>query len=233
MFSSPGRPSSAPTPSSRTAPSRSRSPAADPGTAATARASGESPRPHGGGDRRIRPGRPEGTGRHPRAHNPVQRHPHRAAQAGAVSWMADPHGQRQSFTWWSGTTATPDTENPRLDPRDHGGRAILPITDGRGWPRRPALGAIHPPHGGSSAPPPSLTVTICLTCGQPILQPAGQPPTPGTQTLPAGSSRQALAERIGWRYLQTAVSQLQTDPYRALDLVRSRWHPPHELSGAG
>ena len=102
---------------------------------------------------------------------------------------------------------------------------MLRITDGRGWSRRPALGATHTPHGGSSAPPPFLTVTICLTCGQPILQAARQQPTPGTQPLPAGSSRQALAERIGWRYLQTAVSQLQTDPYRALDLVRTHWHP--------
>ena len=226
MFSSPGRPSSAPTPSSRTVPSRSRSPAADPGTATTDRTAGESARLHGGGERRLRPGRPDGTGRHPRDHTPIHRHPQRATQAGAVSWMTDPHRQRQSFTWWSGTTATSETENSRIDPRDLSGRALLPITDGRGWPRRPGIGATLPPQGGGSSPAPPLTVTICLTCGQPILQAAGQPSIPGTQPLPAGSSRRALAERIGWRYLQTAVDQLQTDPYRALDIARTHWHPP-------
>ena len=238
MFSSPGRPSSAPTPSSRqdyteTAPSRSRSPATDSGPTSAARASGAPPHNLSGSERRTRPGRPEGKGRHPRAHNPGQRHPPQAAQAGSAAWTADPQGQRQSFTWWAGTSMTPETGNHRHDPRDHRGQAILPITDGRGWPVRPARGALHPLREGSSAPPSSLTLTICLTCGQPILQPAGQPPTPGTQPLPMGSSRQALAERIRWRYLQRAIGQLQTDPCRALDLVRSRWHQPHELSGAG
>ena len=238
MFSSPGRPSSAPTPSSRqdyneTAPSRSRSPATDSGPTSAARASGTPPHTRSGTERRTRLGRPEGKGRHPRAHTPGSRLPPQAAQAGLAAWSADPQGQRQSFTWWAGASMTPGTGPHHHDPRDHRDQAILPITDGRGWPRRPTRGALHPPHGGSSAPPSSLTLTICLTCGQPILQPAGQPPTPGTQTLPMGSSRQALAERIGWRYLQTAIGQLQTGPHRALALARSRWHPPHELSGAG
>ena len=238
MFSSPGRPSSAPTPSSRpdyneTAPSRSRSPAMDSGPTSGAQASGTPPHTRSGNERRTRLGRPEGKGRHPRTYTPESRLPHRAAQAGLAAWSADPQGQRQSFTWWAGASMTPGTGPHPHDPRDHRDQAILPITDGRGWPERPVRGALHPRSGVSSAPPSSLTLTICLTCGQPILQPAGQPPTPGTQPLPMGSSRQALAERIGWRYLQTALRQMQTDPCRALDLVRSRWHQPHELSGAG
>ena len=238
MFSSPGRPSSAPTPSSRqdyneTAPSRSRSPATDSGPTSAARASGTPPHTRSGTERRTRLGRPEGKGRHPRAHTPGSRLPPQAAQAGLAAWSADPQGQRQSFTWWAGASMTPGTGSHHHDPRDHRDQAILPITDGRGWPERSVRGALHPRSGVSSAPPSSLTLTICLTCGQPILQPAGQPPTPGTQPFPLGSSRQALAERIGWRYLQTAIGQLQTDPCRALDLMRARWHPPHELSGAG
>ena len=238
MFSSPGRPSSAPTPSSRpeyneTAPSRSRSPATDSGPTSAARASGTPPHTRSGTERRTRLGRPEGKGRHPRAHTPGSRLPPQAAQAGLAAWSADPQGQRQSFTWWAGASMTPGTGPHHHDPRDHRDQAILPITDGRGWPERTLQGALHPGSGASSAPPSSLTLTICLTCGQPILQPAGHPPTPGTQPLPLGSSRQALAERIGWRYFQTALSQMQTDPRRALDLVRSRWQQPHELSGAG
>ena len=238
MLSSPGRPSSAPTPSSRpdyneTAPSRSRSPAMDSGPTSGAQASGAPLHTRSGIERRTRLGRPEGKGRHPRAYTPESRLPHRAAQAGLAAWSADPQGQRQSFTWWAGASMTPGTGPHPHDPRDHRDQAILPITDGRGWPERPVRGALHPRSGVSSAPPSSLTLTICLTCGQPILQPAGQPPTPGTQPLPMGSSRQALAERIGWRYFQTALRQMQTDPFRALDLVGSRWHQPHELSGAG
>ena len=165
MFSSPGRPSSAPTPSSRpdyneTAPSRSRSPATDSGPTSAARASGTPPHTRSGTERRTRLGRPEGKGRHPRAHTPGSRLPPQAAQAGLAAWSADPQGQRQSFTWWAGASMTPGTGIHHHDLRDHRGQTILPITDGRGWPRRPALGAIHHPHGGSSAPPPSLTVTI-------------------------------------------------------------------------
>ena len=231
MFSSPGRPSSAPTPSSRpdyneTAPSRSRSPAMDSGPTSGAQASGAPLHTRSGIERRTRLGRPEGKGRHPRAYTPESRLPHRAAQAGLAAWSADPQGQRQSFTWWAGASMTPGTGPHPHDPRDHRDQAILPITDGRGWPERTLQGALHPGSGASSAPPSSLTLTICLTCGQPILQAAGQPSIPGTQPLPAGSSRRALAERIGWRYLQTAVDQLQTDTYRALDIARTHWHPP-------
>ena len=212
MFSSPGRPSSAPTPSSRqdyneTAPSRSRSPATDSGPTSAARASGAPPHNLSGSERRTRPGRPEGKGRHPRAHNPGPRLPPQAALAGPVAWSADPQGQRQSFTWWAGASMTPGTGPHHHDPRDHRDQAILPITDGRGWPVRPARGALHPMRGGSSAPPSSLTLTICLTCGQPILQPAGQPPTPGTQPLPMGSSRQVwLSGSDGGTYKQQSAS---------------------------
>ena len=238
MLSSPGRPSSAPTPSSRidyteTAPSRSRSPARDPGQTPGAHTSGTPPHTRSGNERRPRLGRPAGMGRHPRAYTPEPRPPHRAAQAGLAAWPTDPQGQRQSFTWWAGASMTPGDGPPPHDPRGHRAQAILPITEGRGWPERTLRGALDPRSGPSSVPPSSLTLTICLTCGQPILQPAGHPMTPGTQPLPVGSSRQALAERIGWRYFQTALSQMQTDPRRTLDLVRSRWLHPHGLSGAG
>ena len=238
MLSSPGRPSSAPTPSSRldyteTAPSRSRSPARDPGQTLGAQTSGTPPHTRSGNERRPRLGRPEGKGRHPRAYTPESRIPHRAAQAGLAAWPTDPQGHRQSFTWWAGASMTPGAGPPPHGPREHRTQAILPITDGRGWPERTLRGALDSQSGPSSAPPSSMTLTICLTCGQPILQPAGHPPTPGTQPLPVGSPRQALAERIGWRYFQTALSQMQTDPRRTLELVRSRWLHPHELSGAG
>ena len=238
MFSSPGRPSSVPTPSSCqdynvTAPSRSRSPATDSGPTSAERAPGTPPHTRSGTERRTRLGRPEGKGRYSRAHTPGSRLPPQAARAGLAAWSADPQGQRQSFTWWAGASMTPGAGPHHHDPLVQRDQAILPITDRRGWPELSVRGAPHPRSGVSPALPPSLTLTICLTCGQPILQPAGQPPTPGTQPLPMGSSRQALVERIGWRYFQTALRQMQTDPRRTLDLVGPRWHQSHELSGAG
>ena len=119
------------------------SPTADPGTPVTARASGESPRQNSGSERRHRQGRLEGTGRHPRAHNPIHLRPNRAAQVGPASRTADPHGQQQSFTWWSGATSARGTASPRLDARDTGGRDQWQLTPRRIWIGRPALSAAH------------------------------------------------------------------------------------------
>ena len=224
MFSSPGRPSSAPTPSSRQdfneAPSRSRSPVNDPDPTSASRVSGTPPNTLRDGGRRGRQGRPDGKGRHPRAQDRGPQLPPQPAQVGTAAWPADLSHQRQSFTWWAGASGIQDSGPPLHDPREHRGQALLPLTDAGGGYGRQARVALHPIRGVGPAPPPSLTLTICLTCGQPILQPAGQPPTPGTQPLPVGSSHQAAAERIGWRYLQAAISQLQSHPRTARDLGR-------------
>ena len=71
-----------------------------------------------------------------------------------------------------------------------------------------------------------MTVTICLTCGQPVLQPTDHQQIPGTQTLPVSAPHHELAERIGWRCLQTALrytAQGQQDRARHL-LHRSGLH---------
>ena len=191
MFSSPGRPSSAPTPSSRQdfneAPSRSRSPANDSDPTSVSRAAGTPSPAHREGERRVRQGRPEGKGRHPRAQDPGPQLPPRPAQAGPGAWPADLSHQRQTFTWWTGAPGVQDVGSPLQDTRDHGGQVLLPFTDGRGRYGRPVRGALRPRCGLGPAPPSSLTLTICLTCGQPILQPAGQPPPPGTQPHPTNS----------------------------------------------
>ena len=223
MYLAPGHSSPHPVPTSVAVPGiRSDSPARpslhgsaaptrDPGIPAPGPDRSRSPaasRRHEPPDRR--PG-PKGSGRGrvgPRIRNP---HP-----------TEDIGRQRQCFTWWTGLTTQP-TSWPMQDPlaSPAGPMTISRTPAQTSLPAEYARLRNHQPVSHA----PQMTVTICLTCGQPILQPTDHQQIPGTQILPASAPHHELAERIGWRCLQTALRYTahgQQD--RARDLLHRRWH---------
>ena len=222
MYLAPGNPSSAPVPTSVAVPgTRSRSPTRH-GLHGSTTPTRDSGLPTTGADRSRSPaalrvlepparrmgGKGSGRGRV----SPRIRNPH----------SADIGGQRQRFTWWTGLTnqtASWTAHDPLQSPTMH-----LPISRTQATTSL-AADYMRLPNPPTAAAGPHMAVMICLTCGQPILQPTDQRQIPGTQILPASAPHHELAERIGWRYLQTAMrytAQGQQD--RARDLLLRNWH---------
>ena len=215
MYLAPGHPSSPPVPTSAAVPGTradgSAAPTRDPGLPGLDHGRSRSPAAGRRNDPSARRPGPKGSGRGrigPRIRNPHS--------------LGDIGGQRQSFTWWTGMTAQPtswlghDPLTPSMGP--------LPISRTPAQTSLPVDIARLRNHQPSPADQ-QLTVTICLTCGQPILQSTVHQQLPGTQILPASAPQHELAERIGWRYLQTALrytARGQQD--RAREILQSRWH---------
>jgi len=203
MYLAPGHPSSAPIPTSVATPDTransptrhilhgSSAPTRDPGlmTAGTGRS--RSPATNRRHDPPARRPGCKGSGRG-RISTRV-RNPYAAGDIG---------GQRQCFTWWTGMTLPPspwELHDPTLPPTGH-----LPISRA---PTATSLSAdsMRTRPSPTTSARTQMTVTICLTCGQPILQQTNHPQIPGTQILPTGTRHHDLAASIGWRYLQTAL----------------------------